>query len=141
MSEKTHYVYSTLTDTVNYQVTTKGGGDLPTAVQDIVIQGGANIPDKFLRTPEGAVITPVTEQELIALEANEVFKLHKANGFIKVSDKKQDGAKAAADMTGRDDAAPLVDADFKQGEAPVTAKADDDDEPRPMPPKTSGRRA
>lgn len=134
MSDKKHYVYSTLTDTVNYQVTANGGGDIPVGVQDIVIHGGSNIPDKFLRTPQG-VVTPVTEQELEALRQNHVFRLHEANGFIKVSDKKTDPEKVAADMTTRDQAAPLVESDFDEDQQPKTGAADD------KPAVKSGRRA
>lgn len=139
MADKKHYIYSTLAAAVNYQVTSAGGGDLPIAGQDIVIQGGANIPDKYMRTPDGAVVTPVTEQELEALQANEVFKLHVANGFLKVTDKKYEPEKVAADMEGRDNSAPLVDADFRDGQAPVTAKADDaEDDKRSQTPKPAG---
>lgn len=132
---KTLYVYSTLSSSVNYPVYGKGGGDLPLIERNITIQGGANIPDKYMRTPDGAVITPVSEEDLAALEANSVFRLHKDNGFIRVEDKKHDGEKVAADMTGRDQSAPLVDADFEEGKEPVSAKAGDDK------PKGNSRRA
>lgn len=138
---KSLYVYSTLSSAVNYQVTQTGGGDLPVGIQDIVIQGGANIPDKFLRTPDGAVITPITEQEYEALQANEIFKLHVKNGFITVSDKKADPEKVAADMTTRDQSAPLVESDFAEGQEPKTKGADDEDDKRSQAPKPSGRRA
>jgi hypothetical protein len=137
------YVYSTLAASVNYDNYSQGGGDVPVSGEPIVIQGGANIPDKYMRTPDGAVITPVTEEQLAALELNPVFRLHKDNGFIKVSDKKQDGEKAAADMESRDQSAPLVDADFNADQQPVIAKPDDEtNKPNQAPkPQGSSRRA
>lgn len=139
MAKKTHYIYSTLSSSMHYENHVPGGGDLPQVASSVFIQGGANIPDKFLRTPDGAVITPVSDEELTALEANEIFQLHKANGFIVVSDKKHDAEAVAADMTTRDASAPLVDSDFVEGQQPVTAKADEDT--RSQAPKPSGRRA
>jgi hypothetical protein len=133
MSKKM-YVYSTLAASMNYTKHGKGGGDLPVEEGNVFIAGGANIPDKYMRTPEGAVVTPVTEEDVELLRANPVFVLHEKNGFVEISDKKVDGEKAAANMEGRDQSAPLVDQDFeaKGQEAPVTSK----DAPKP-----NGRRA
>lgn len=129
------YIFSTLASSVEYPAYAQGGGDLQTQGQSIVIQGGANIPDKYMRTPEGAVVTPVSAAELEALEENPVFQLHKKNGYITVHDKNIDGEKAAADMEGRDTSAPLVDQDFvAEGKEPPIVKKPDEAKP-------SGRRA
>lgn len=129
MSKK-YYIYSTLTDSMNYTVYKPGGADLPQVEGNVTIFGGTNIPDKYLRTPQG-VVTPVTEAELEILKNNEIFKLHEKNGYIKISEKKVDPEVVAADMEGRDKAAPLVDADFVEGEVPVTSKdTPSDDKPR-----------
>lgn len=139
MSKK-FYVYSTMAAAVQYPVYTAGGGDLQVADSAVTIQGGANIPDKYMRTPDGAVVTTVSEDELAALNANPVFKLHEKNGFIRVSGKNTSGEKVAADMEGRDKSAPLVDQDFEaEGkEPPKVAKLGGDDEEKPKP---SGRKA
>lgn len=141
MSEKKYFIYSTLAASVNYDNHSTGGGDLPVPSEPIVIQGGANIPDKYMRTPDGAVVTPVTEAQLEALKLNPVFQLHEKNGFIKISDKKHDTEKVAADMEGRDNSAPLVEGDFQEGQAPtVNGTPNEDDAPKPTA-KTNGRRA
>lgn len=106
-----YYVYSTLASAMDYTTYQPGGGDLPQVDAVVRIEGGANIPDKFLRTPLG-VCTPVTEAELEALKQNHVFQLHEKNGFITVRDKEVDPEVAAADMEGRDKSAPLVAGDF-----------------------------
>lgn len=113
---KDHYVYSTLSAPQEYTTYHSGAADLPQAVQSVFIAGGANVADKRLVTPRG-VVTKVTDEELKALETNEVFKLHKANGFISVGAAKKDPEVVAADMTSRDDAAPLVDGDFDPNSA------------------------
>lgn len=110
------YVYSTLAAPMDYTAYRPGGADLPLVDSVVRIEGGANIPDKYMRMPNGAVVTPVSEEELEALKANQTFLLHQKNGFITVRDKEVDGEVAAADMEGRDRSAPLVDADFEKEE-------------------------
>ena len=90
------YIYSTLSSSVNYEV--EGG-------RNILIAGGANIPDKHFLTPQG-VVTTVTEDGLAQLKKNRVFELHNKNGFIKWHGKKMEVEAVVADMQGADDSAP-----------------------------------
>lgn len=117
MSKK-HYIYSTLASDVSYTTYKDGGADLPVVEGQILIAGGTGVAGKHLVTPQG-VATPVSAENLARLRENEVFKLHEANGFIKVSDHKEDAEIVAADMTTRDESAPLVDADFEKPPAVV----------------------
>ena len=134
MSKKTFYVASTLSTSVDYPVYVAGGADLPQVAHVISIKGGANIQDKFLRAPDGAIITPVSAEEVEALRNNSVFNLHMKNGFVQILESATTGEKAAADMEGRDQSAPLVDEDFAEGQKPVV-----NEEPAPTAPagKTS----
>lgn len=131
MSKKnaTYFVFSTLTASQLYTRTEQGGADLPRTVAEVFIAGGSNIPDKYLRTPIG-VMTPVTDEEMAVLQENDVFNLHKANGFITVEQAPADAEKVAADMETRDESAPLVDGDF-----------DDENKPKTNAPKASSRKA
>lgn len=123
MSKITHYVVSTLSANMNYTTYAPGAADIPNPVHNVEIMGGANIPDKFMRTPEGGAITPVTAEEVDALQRNEVFKLHQKNGFIKILDKEpRNSTVASSDLEQRDQSAPTVDQDFKEGEAPVNSR-------------------
>lgn len=118
------YVYSTLSNDqmyTSYQVDPKGQ-KLPQAIGQIFIAGKANITTKNFVTPKG-MVTEVTPEQLAELKGNELFNLHMKNGFIKVSERKGDTDEVAADMVGRDQSAPLVAEDFKEGEAP-TSNAD-----------------
>lgn len=115
-----YYIYSTLAAPMDYTVYDAGGADIPVVTGAIRIEGGANIPDKYMRTPEGAVVTGVTAEQMDALKTVPLFNLHMKNGYIKVSDKDVDTEVAAADMEGRDKSAPLVDADFVETEKPKT---------------------
>lgn len=117
----THYVFSTLSSPQVYTRTKPGGGDLPKTVAAVRIEGGANVPDKHMITPRG-VMTTVTDEELTVLQENRVFQLHVKNGYITVEAKKTDPEKAAANMATRSPDAPLVEADFKEGEKPVETK-------------------
>lgn len=118
-NKPTHWIVSTLSANMDYTTYGKGGGDLPVVAGVVHVAGGANIPDKFMRTPEGGVITGVTDEELSMLQENEVFRLHKQNGFIKILDSKPKSSEvAASDMEGRDQSAPLVDQDFPDHQQP-----------------------
>lgn len=107
------YVFSTLTSNMVYRAYKEGGADMPLVDKEILIAGGSNLPDKRLITPYG-VMTEISPEDLAILEENEVFALHKANGFITVRDKPADPEKVATDMETRDQSAPLVDADFSE---------------------------
>lgn len=116
-----YYVYSTLTSDVEYALWSKPAGDLPIIERTVKIKGGANLANARLVTPYG-VATSVSAEELDLLNGNEVFTLHKKNGFITVSEKSEDPEKVATDMTGRDASAPLVPQDFTEEEEPKVGK-------------------
>lgn len=121
---KTLYIYSTLTASVRYAAGAPGEGGMIVPADDggILIEGGANVADKRLITPAGAVVTKIDADQLERLRSDPVFKLHEENGFLKVSAHKEDGEKVAGDdMVSRDASAPLTPGDFKEGEAPKTS--------------------
>lgn len=95
------YIYSTLSASVSYEI---DGG------KQILIAGGANIPDKHFLTPQG-VVTRVTAEDLAGLKKNRVFELHNKNGFIRWEDKKVDVEQVVTGMQGADDSAPDTEAD------------------------------
>ena len=105
------YVYSTLTASQKYTTYKKGNNDMAVVDRQIVINGGAGISDKFLRTPNG-VVTNVTDEEFELLKTNKAFVRHAERGYIKVDEKLHDVDNVAADMETRDASAPLVDGDF-----------------------------
>lgn len=118
---KDFYILSTLTADQEYTAYNKGGGDLPIPAGSVLIAGGANVANKRnLVTPQG-VVTKVSADQLAMLESNEVFQLHKANGYITVSERKpSDPDAAAASQASRDGSAPMVENDFEEGKAPVS---------------------
>lgn len=117
MSKKI-YVFSTLAAAVSYTGYAEPKGDnLPQVAMSVVVNGGAGVANKrTLQTPRG-VVTEVTEEEAKFLAGHSVFQIHLKNGFVQISDKNADGDEAAADMTGRDESAPLVDEDFSDNDA------------------------
>lgn len=102
------YIYSTLSADVVY--TTLAG--------DILIHGGANIPDKHLLTPYGKM-TKISDDQYAALKDHEVFKTHVANGFIRADKHKEDAEKVASDMTGRDESAPDTEESLMAGDPEI----------------------
>ena len=128
---KTFYVFSTLSSDMRYQNHQPGGADLPVVVADVFVAGGAGIANDRLITPRG-VMTKVTEQEAEALRQNPIFKMHEKNGFVQISTAEGDADKAAADMTGRDQSAPVVPQDLPKADQPTNLEpAGDDDEDVP----------
>lgn len=113
------YVYSTLTGDQVYTNHRTDANGVPQAVSSVFIAGGANLMSKHFVTPMG-MATEVTAEQLAELRNNEMFKLHEKNGFIRVSEAREDADKVASDMTGRDKSAPLVEQDLAEDEPEVT---------------------
>lgn len=113
---KTLIVFSTLASSVAYTNHVQGGADLPIALEPVTIHGGAGVANDRIVTPRG-VATRVTEEQVEYLRANPIFRLHEENGFVMVSDHDVAPDIAAADMTGRDNSAPVVPQDNIAGDA------------------------
>jgi PBP1b-binding outer membrane lipoprotein LpoB len=82
-------------------------------MKTVKVNGGANIADKHLITPAGAV-TEVSDDDLSFLKQNKMFNRMIDRGFIKVETKETKVEKVVSDMTGRDESAPLVPDDFTE---------------------------
>lgn len=106
MSKKL-FIFSTLASDVAYTNHAQGGADMPIDLPPVLIKGGAGVANDRIVTPRG-VATTVTEGQVEYLRANQVFQLHEKNGFVMVSDTYADPDIVAADMTGRDNSAPVV---------------------------------
>lgn len=124
-------IISTLTAGQNYHIYETGkDSNLNVIKKTIAIKGGANNArrggESGVITPQG-VITEVSEDDLALLMKDENFKLHLDGGHLKVSNEKVKVSKAVKDMKDKDESAPLVDKDFKEGgraggDAPTTGK-------------------
>ena len=106
MSKKI-FIFSTLASDVAYTNYAQGGADMPVDLPPVLIKGGAGVANDRLITPRG-VATEVTEAQCEYLRQNAVFQLHEKNGYILVSESYADPDTVAADMTGRDNSAPIV---------------------------------
>ena len=124
------YVYSTLAADVAYTNHAQGGGELPIELPPVLVKGGAGVMNDRFITPRG-VVTEITEEQGEYLRANVLFQLHEKNGFVEISGSKVDPEKAAADMTGRDNSAPIVPEGLADSEQPASVGADEggDDTP------------
>lgn len=85
------YIYSTLAAAQAYGTT----------VGMVRIEGGANITSKHMITPRG-VATEVTDVELEALRAHDVFAAHLKNGFLHIDVKEVKADKVAENMNAED---------------------------------------
>lgn len=120
------FVFSTLTADQLYTTYLKPVSDIAPPVVDkqVFINGGANLTNKVLVTPRGAV-TEISEEQKKTLLSCPAFLEHKKNGFVTIEDKKADVDDVSANLVARDNSAPLTAFDFEKGKAPKT-KADRD---------------
>lgn len=130
---QTFFIFSTLASDVAYTNHREGGSDLPIALPPVVVKGGAGVANERIVTPRG-VATRVTAEEVEYLRQNEIFKLHEKNGFVMVSEDYVDPDIAAADMTGRDNSAPIVSQDGLMADA-VTVVGGEETDAAPVAPK------
>lgn len=114
------YILSTMSTGVDYSLYEKTPSGLTVVKKTVSINGGANVMDKHFITPLG-VVTKVSDEDLELLEANPVFKQHKADGFIKIQ--KNDKVETSQ-MEKKDASAQPTAEDFKKKgkKAPVVAK-------------------
>ena len=121
---KKFYVFSTLVSDQRYVDWSKGASDLPIEGQSVFIKGGTGVANDRFVTPLG-VMTEVTEEEMKLLSANEMFKLHKGNGFITVQEKSADPEKVAADMSLDDPSSPKTPSSYQDaGDSTATPRGD-----------------
>lgn len=109
------HIYSTLTNPQNYCSYSEldGKNAVVQKQRSVHIKGGSGLANKNLQTPLG-VMTFVTEDQLKFLQAHRSFNKHVAAGYITVRNEIVNTEKAAADMTTRDESAPIVPEDFKE---------------------------
>lgn len=107
----TNYVFSTLANDQKYQNWASGEGGNNNPGYSVFIKGGSGVANDRLITPQG-IMTQISDDDLAALEQNEVFKLHRANGHITVKARSSDPEKIAADMNRDDPSAPRTPADY-----------------------------
>lgn len=77
------YVTSKMGAGVIYAIYGKTAGGLPYIQKEIVVNGGSGVMNKNLITPNG-VVTSVSDEEAEMLKSNPLFKLHEANGYVKI---------------------------------------------------------
>jgi hypothetical protein len=107
------YVFSTITTPVTIvEYTPYVPNSIPSVVRKFTIQGGANCPDKFMRTPRG-IATPITPADYEFLIHNDMFLEHMAGGFVQFGHSENDVERAARDMTPKDRSAPKTTADYR----------------------------
>ena len=125
-------VFSTLSNDNHYHVYHSPVVGKPARIKaTFTIAGKANMRNENFITPQG-VMTDVPDDVFEALEKNEVFQIHVANGYItydkklKATGQEEIDKVAGANMAARDESAPLTEKDLKENAATkdVKVKAD-----------------
>ncbi len=107
------HIASTLTCDNEYVQWNRHGDGTVTKGESVLIRGGFGLANKNFVTPQGAILTEITDQELEFLEKDFHFNKHREGGFLKViRSGSKDGEKAASDMTLGDKSQPRTPSDF-----------------------------
>lgn len=109
------YIVSTATTSINfsdYHAESLKPGQLPTVRRSFMVLGGANLPDKTLRTPKG-VVTPVSHDDLAFLVGDANFCKMVKDGFMQIVTDERDMPSAVRDMTAKDRCAPKTPEDYE----------------------------
>jgi len=106
-----HYIYSTLTSGMDYTLYQNNENGTHAVKAVVSIKGGANLPDKFLITPQG-VVTEVDDEQVAILKQIPLFNQHVAAGFIVLSEARSEVESVVPDMVSRDKSAPLTPNDY-----------------------------
>ncbi len=120
------YVYSTLTADTAYCAWERAHSGEMKAQRTILIQGGANLANKYIETPKG-VATFVTDENLEILEKDPTFQFHVEKGFLTIEDRKiktdigdrkTKVDKVVKNMEEKDRSAPKTSADYTDPNKP-----------------------
>lgn len=115
MSSPAGYVYSTATTSMKFR---KYGppvqGRYPEVEYEVTVMGGANCPDKFMRTPRG-IATPVTAEQISFLSTNAKFLKSQRKGFMTLArgNSEADLEAVVSGLNAADKSRPRVDSDFE----------------------------
>lgn len=126
------YVYSTATCDMIFPVYANNveEGKAHKINHQILIRGGANLAKgKAEFVTKYGVRTTLSDEDMAILQKDGLFKKIEAAGFFYVDERKVDPEKVAADMTARDESAPLVPQDYDEDSAvkPVVKDGDEGD--------------
>lgn len=105
------YVLSKLANTQVYTKYIKGTDNFNQAVAFVTINGGADVTNKLLVTPQG-VVTEISAEQLDLLKENKVFQQHLENGVVSYYSLAPDVDKKAPKMK-KDKSAQLQKKDFE----------------------------
>lgn len=120
-----YYIYSTLSTDMRYTEYKDpiGGETISVIKHSVQINGRANVADKNFITPRG-VMTKVTDEDFAMLSKNQLFELHRKNGYISFEKKQADVNKVIVNMKPRDVCAPITPEFYDEAPAQDLAKPD-----------------
>lgn len=109
------YIASTSTCPTSYTEWSHGPDNRLIKGRSVVIKGGYGMANENFVTPQGAVITEVTEDELNFLQSDHHFKEHEKNGFVTIiaGRKAPSGERVEKDMSPGDKSQPIRPEQFK----------------------------
>ncbi len=110
------HIASTLTSDTRYTDWTRNADGRLIEGHSVTVKGGFGLANKQFVTPQGAILTPVSDADVEFLERHSHFQEHAKAGFVKVIAKgKPEGEVAAHNMKLGDASQPMNPQMFKEG--------------------------
>lgn len=109
------FITSKLSAPVTYAFYKLNEGKINIVVDEITINGGADVINKALITPQG-IVTELDDSKLDKLKTHPVFKTHLENGFISIQETEK-AAKKAEEKLEKDKSSQITPDDYEKGDA------------------------
>lgn len=107
------FITSKMAASVNYAFYTQGANKINVVTDTITINGGADVINKALVTPQG-VVTELEDDKLEKLKTHPLFRQHLENGFVTIQGTEK-AAKKAEETLETDKSAQITPDDYEKG--------------------------
>ena len=109
------FITSKLSSSVSYAFYVQDSNKINRVVDTITINGGADVINKALITPQG-VVTELEDDKLDKLKTHPVFRTHLENGYISIQGTEK-AAKKAEETLEKDKSSQITPDDYETGDA------------------------
>lgn len=108
------FITSKMASAVSYTFYAQDANKINRVVDTITINGGADVINKALMTPQG-VVTEIEGDRLEKLKSHPVFRTHLENGFVSIQGSEK-AAKKAEETLEKDKSSQITPEDYEKGD-------------------------
>ncbi len=108
------FITSKMASPVTYAFYAKGENKINKVVDTITINGGADVINRALMTPQG-IVTELEDDRLEKLKSHPVFRKHLENGFVSIQGSEK-AAKKVEETLEKDKSSQITPDDYEKGD-------------------------